>query len=221
MTIFYEGPSVLDGKPIVAIATDGSVNKKTGDMIQTWILRSRIDPVRAIQSGGDSSICGNCPHRSGEVRTCYVNVGQAPLSVYRAYKRGAYRQGPLPTHKPVRLGAYGDPVAVPWGAWKEASKAPKWAGYTHQWRRKEARPFRDLIMASCDSPAEAIEAAKAGWRTFLVRPVGATDPLERMIQCPSERGVQCAACGLCAGREHRNAPSIWIEAHGTAAASVQ
>lgn len=220
MTIFYEGPSVLDGKPIVAIATTKSENRKTGDMIQTWILRSRIDPVRAIMTGGDRSICGDCPHRSGEVRTCYVNVGQAPFAVYHAYKRGIYPRGSLPVHKAVRMGAYGDPVAVPFDAWKGIEAAPLRTGYTHQWRRPEARPFRDLIMASCDSPAEAIEAARKGWRTFLVRPVDSRDPLEGMIQCPSDRGVQCANCGLCAGREHRNAPSIWIEAHGTAAAFV-
>lgn len=218
--ILYEGPSVLDGKPIVVIATTKSENRKTGDMTQTWILRSRIDPVRALMSGGDRSICGDCPHRTGEVRTCYVNVGQAPFAVYHAYKRGSYPKGRLPTHKPVRLGAYGDPVAVPFDVWKDVKNAPRWTGYTHQWRRPEAEPFRDLIMASCESPAEAAEAARMGWRTFLVRSVGDLEQLEGMIQCPSERGVQCAACGLCAGREHPNAPSIWIEAHGTAAAFV-
>ena len=46
--VFYEGPSMLDGKPIVAIATPSTENRKTGDMIQTWILRRNIDPVRAL-----------------------------------------------------------------------------------------------------------------------------------------------------------------------------
>ena len=49
--IFYRGPSMLDGAPIVAIATDSS-NSKTGGMVQTWILRADIDPVTAARNGG-------------------------------------------------------------------------------------------------------------------------------------------------------------------------
>ena len=40
--IFYEGPSVLDGAPIVGIALAKSTNRKTGDLVQTYIIRSEI-----------------------------------------------------------------------------------------------------------------------------------------------------------------------------------
>lgn len=217
--IFYEGPSVLDGKPIVGIATAKSKNRKTGNMVQTWILRSDIDPVQAMQQGEDASICGQCPHRTGEVRTCYVNLGQAPLAVYRAYKRGSYDRGSLDrfTGRTLRMGAYGDPVAIPWSAWRGL---PKGTGYTHQWRRHESMPFRGHLMASCDSELEQRIAGLMGWRTFLVRPEGQSDPLDGMIECPSYRGVQCTKCGLCAGNTHPDAPSVWIKAHGTAKAFV-
>lgn len=36
--IIWEGKSRFDGKPIVCIATENSKNRKTGDMVQTWIL---------------------------------------------------------------------------------------------------------------------------------------------------------------------------------------
>lgn len=220
--VFYRGPSVLDGKPIVAIATKSSNNRKTGDMIQTWILRANVDPVRAVTAGLDSSICGSCYHRGSKdrPRTCYVNVGQAPLAIYRAFKRGSYEPGDLAglveslDGKPVRMGAYGDPVAVPWHAWTGIHTARKWTGYTHQWRRLEAAPFRGTCMASCDTIAEAADAAALGWRTFLVNPLDATPP--EGIECPSARGVECADCGLCAGNQRYQAPSIWIGAHGTA-----
>lgn len=223
-TVFFRGNSVLDGKPIVAIATHGSGNRKTGDMIQTWILRSHVDPVRAVQTGQDASICGDCYHRgtADRPRTCYVNVGQAPLSVYRAFKRGIYREGTLldviEQHdgKPVRMGAYGDPVAVPWSAWHGIHMARIWTGYTHQWRRLEARPFRSVLMASCDSAAEMAEAAADGWRAFTVQSLENPAQLENSIACPSDRGVQCADCGLCRGQHAPNAPSIHIPAHGTA-----
>ena len=46
--IIYQGPSLLDGKPIVAIATTASRNVKTGSMVSIWILRQDIDPVTFI-----------------------------------------------------------------------------------------------------------------------------------------------------------------------------
>lgn len=223
--IFYRGPSQIDGAPIMGVATIKSSNRKTGDMIQTWILRSHIDPVAAVQSGRDSSICGDCFHRGSEdrPRTCYVNVGQAPLSVYRSAKRGIYPRGSiqdLPTDKPLRLGAYGDPAAIPIEHWAGVSDRKVWTGYTHQWRQDFAQPFRRLIMASCDSSAEMFEAAMAGWRSFLVTPAQAAVP-DGTIACPSTtHGTQCAACGLCKGTSAPNAPSISIPAHGTSKAFV-
>ena len=60
--IIYEGPSKLDGAPIVAIATgvDGaSDNGKTGDMVQITIIRADIAPHHATKTGDDTSVCGN------------------------------------------------------------------------------------------------------------------------------------------------------------------
>lgn len=216
-TILYEGPSLLDGKPIVAIATNSSTNRKTGNMVQVWILRKNIDPVKAVQSGADRSICGDCYHRGapGRPRTCYVNMGQAPLSVWRAYRAGSYRKGRLEVEgRAVRLGAYGDPVAVPKEAFDGLHLATRWTGYTHQWRSIIARPWRNVLMASCDSPADMAEAAASGWRAFRVTALEEAPP-DDAILCPSERGVQCADCGLCAGLQHASAPHIYIPAHGT------
>ena len=90
--VIYDGPSLLTGEPIVAIATLHSVNGKTGDMVQTWILCRDIDPVGAIKSGDDIAICGNCKSRGvrGKKRKCYVQVARAPLGIWGAYQRGMY-----------------------------------------------------------------------------------------------------------------------------------
>jgi hypothetical protein len=96
--IIYEGPSLLDGAPIAVIVTGyvrASKNSKTKNVLQTWIMRADVDPRDAVRSGADYAICGSCVHRSTvpgtmKGRSCYVNVGQAPLSVFRAYKRGKY-----------------------------------------------------------------------------------------------------------------------------------
>ena len=63
-------------------------------MIQTYILRDDIDPLSAIASADDYSICGNCRHRkqADGSRSCYVNIGQSVMSVWRAYQAGRYKE---------------------------------------------------------------------------------------------------------------------------------
>ena len=98
--IIYKGASLLDGKPVIAVAQIGkSHNKKTGAMIQTQIIRSDIDPIEASKTGEDFSICGNCPHRgiahndpkkkTAKNRSCYVTLMHAPLTTYKQFKKGA------------------------------------------------------------------------------------------------------------------------------------
>jgi hypothetical protein len=67
--VIWEGPSPVDGAPLVAIATgvQESGNIKTGSMLQTWIMRADISPQAAVDSGGDASICGHCKHRGFEL----------------------------------------------------------------------------------------------------------------------------------------------------------
>ncbi len=54
--VLYQGPSLLDGLPIVAIATMRSTNPKTGPVPQTWILRADVPPMDAVRTGADASI---------------------------------------------------------------------------------------------------------------------------------------------------------------------
>jgi hypothetical protein len=60
----WEGPSELDGAPIMLLLTGlakSSKNAKTGDLLQTWILRSDVAPHVAVKTGQDSSVCGFVP----------------------------------------------------------------------------------------------------------------------------------------------------------------
>lgn len=237
--VIYRGPSELDGAPIVVIATGfgtKSTNVKTGAMIQTWIMREDVSPLEAVHSGADESICGKCPHRGTVVtlpdgltrnkqRTCYVLEFQAPLSVWRAYKRGSYidatgytaeQTEELFRERIVRMGSYGDPAAVPGRVWALATTlAKRWAGYTHQWRHQEAGSvFPLLLMASVDSPEEATEAQALGWRTFRV----GGDVFANEVSCPASKEAgertNCDKCGLCAG-SFREARNIVIKPHGS------
>ena len=57
--VIYDGPSLIDGQPIVAIATYSDRNTKTGQVLQTYILCKDIDPRLASKKGLDVSICGD------------------------------------------------------------------------------------------------------------------------------------------------------------------
>lgn len=220
--IIYEGKSKLDGQPIVALATLSTNNRKTGDMIQTWILRADLNPVDTINARLDSSVCGACPHRRSLGGSCYVNVGQAPQSVYKAFKRGSYPKYDEQLHakyiegRAVRLGAYGDPAAVPVAIWYSLVKyAERHTGYTHQLSHKNFDPaILGLCMVSADTPRAALKAHANGQRTFRVKTEEAP-LLPNEIECLADsKGMTCAECGLCDGAE-RSKVSIAINVHGS------
>ena len=221
--ILWEGVSPIDGAPIVCIATgfkNKSANAKTGDEIQTWILRADVEPHVAVKLGLDAAICGDCPHRPANNGTCYVKTFQAPLSVFRKYKTGGYRRLPsldLFNGRAVRLGSYGDPAMVPAEVWREiVAFAADHTGYTHQWRSGLANGLKGIVQASCDSLADFLDATAAGWKTFLVKPANAPDPVGT-VHCAAsvERGqkTNCATCTLCDGAS----ANVVINAHGATA----
>jgi hypothetical protein len=207
----------------VIIATGfetASDNRKTGPMIQIWILVKAVDPVEAIKQGLDRLICGSCVHRGdghGKDRSCYVNVGQAPLGIWRAWQAGNYpllRSLEVFTGRRVRFGAYGDPTHLPLSlALAIAGVSSGWTGYTHQWRKPSLQPWRSLLMASVDSIAELVIARSMGWSTFRV---GSEASVGESL-CASERvGAACAECLLCAGARG-GLESVHIPPHGTGA----
>jgi hypothetical protein len=227
--IIYDGPSLIDGQPIVAIAQVKSGNRKIGDMVQTWILRSDIDPITASRTGQDSSICGDCPHKGtpsnkdsgwAKDRTCYVNLLFGPNGIYKAYKKGSYptAQGheairAIGLLRGVRLGSYGDPMAVPEYIWRSlVSGAEYVTAYTHG-----NNTMPDMVMTSADSPMQAHDAWDKGERTFRVI-AHVNDVIKgKEILCPAseEAGarVQCASCKLCGGASVKG-KSVAIVAHG-------
>lgn len=222
--ILWRGASLLDGKPIMVVATGFDVpsrNEKTGAMIQTWILREDIAPGDALRSGGDASICGDCKHRG---RTCYVMVHWGVTQVWKAAKRGKYpeidRRGihKVGAGQAVRIGTYGDPAAVPVWLWRRLlEKARHHTGYTHQWATAPVW-LREICMASVDTPAEREQAKALGWRTFRVR-TSHEPVLEREVVCPASieagRKTSCEECRACGGLSSKAKADIVIKVHGS------
>lgn len=231
--IVYEGPSMIDGAPIVVIVNRvfaDSENAKTGALVQSFIIRADVGPVEALQSGQDVSICGDCEHRPALVKAgngkapCYVNAGQSVRSVYEAYKRGRYTVA-TPAHvaqfladKTLRIGTYGDPYAAPVAVWHAlAAGASKSVGYSHQWQALgfKAAEWAHLVMASADTLDQRTTANALGLRTFRVA-VADSLPVAGEISCPASaeagRRTTCSDCRLCGGTSIR-AKDIVIQDH--------
>lgn len=200
---------------IVTGLTVKSSNDKTDDMLQVWFLYRHADPVTAARMGLDETVCFDCKHRDG---TCYVNLGQAPLSIWKCYQRGRYAHwdGDMTLYggRVTRFGAYGEPVLMPINMMRAIGNASVgWTGYTHQWRTYPHR--KRWLMASVDSDREKAEAEGRGWRTFRVT---RDEPDASEIVCPSSeeagKKTTCSKCLLCDGTS-TEAKSIVIAPHGS------
>lgn len=230
--VIYRGPSAITGDPIVVIAIMESRNSKTGDMVQTYILRSDMDPREANRTGADVAICGQCPlkgdgfpdnpNKLAQHRECYVNIAQGVLIVWKNFLAGKYPDltssadiTQVCSSRAVRIGTYGDGAAAPSWVWSAAlTKAAGHTAYTHQWHRDAQHdntyvgnggwgPYPWVYMASVETLDEARAAWARGYRTFRV--VNSPDELDpaNEIVCPNEtRGVQCIECGLCRGKKY-------------------
>lgn len=218
---------------IVVIATLKTTNRKTGNMIQVWILNRSISPVDAIYSGENKKICFDCPHQGDKFqkRTCYVNMRYVQ-GIWKAYTRGRYAflaqdNYSVLAGRKIRFGAYGEPICIPLPIVAALAATSKgWTGYTHQWRKADMQGYRHYFMASCDSKADAALAVSMGWRYFRVQEkIGSYLPpvLQGEIVCPAsdEMGhkTQCVKCGLCNGTRYANDPrkNITIYVHGSGA----
>ena len=220
--IAYEGPSMFDGAPIAVIINKihgRSANAKTGGIVQSFIIRTDVPPVEALQTGQDAAVCGDCRHRPMLAKVtgdapCYVQVGKSVASVYKAYLRGRYQRAPLDviaralTGRILRIGTYGDGAMAPAYVWQSLTvHTAGHRGYTHQW----AQPFFDaaawapLAMASVDTLPERDAAKAIGMRTFRVS-IGISKE-HREATCPASteggRRLTCEQCTLCAGTSVR------------------
>ncbi len=220
--VLYEEPSELNGDPIVALINGlhrPSANRGTGPMLQVYILPADQHPVEATKSGADASVCGDCKLKPSKSGSCYVLVWQGPTQVWKSWKAGRLISNPWPLMSPaipVRLGAWGDPAALPDEVLEKFFRY-KTTGYTHQWKRYHNREaLKRTCMASVETLSEALIAREYGYRYFRTR-TPTEESLASEVDCPKAYGkAQCFDCKLCSGSESPG-KSISIEVHGSAA----
>lgn len=213
--VVWEGPSRFDGKsPVVVYLQLDSDNKKIGRMAQAWILRADMPPHEAVRRKLDRAICGECPRTGG--RGCYVVTNRLvklwntiPFCERVEPEVAARRIAGMR----LRIGAYGDPAAVPASVWKALTRFTLGhTSYTHS--PGKSPTLRGMSMASAESPEHARELQAQGWKTYRIRrwtPENVPEPLlPGEIECPadehSSRGkrTSCAECLLCGSRQKKN-----------------
>lgn len=227
--VIYDGPSMINGEPIIMVAVgfkSKSTNKKTGGMIQTYILTRNVSPLDALKTGADVAICGGCIHRPkvekvgqrSSKRSCYVQVGQAPQGIWKTFHRGRYSTDWSSEDfrdRPVRLGAYGDPGAVPVPVWNRVMRhVTQWTGYTHQSANIKLRGVLQWCQVSADQVGDSYSAKEAGCGSFRVLAPN-EKPASFEVLCPAseEAGklTTCASCMMCSGPSGAH---VYISAHG-------
>lgn len=220
--ILYEGVSHIDNvTPIVCVITglNFSSNSKTGNVLQTYIIRQDIKPTDAVKMGLDGAICGTCKFSGGN--GCYVNIGNAPTQIYKAYKAGKYKHiSKLDLlrikGRVIRLGSYGEITAIPYIIVHNIVKACKsHLGYTHRWNEIDKK-WSKYLMASVDNIFEKRIAKDMNYRCFET--LTSIDNLqEKSVICPATSfggfKANCDTCGLCSGTKV-NAKDIGVVLHG-------
>lgn len=225
--ILHEGEQ--NGERFAVIATGfnkGSTNRKTGKMIQIYIILADVHPVAAVQSGLDAStICQDCPFASGN--GCYVNVGQGVASVWKSYRAGNYPHllakdfRKMFEGRSVRFGAYGNPTLLPLAKVKLiASVASGWTGYFHNWHsmhKATAKAYNQYFMCSTETQDSYKLAKSLKMRVFHASP----EKPEDAVECVSDsHGIQCIKCQLCQGWA-KKAKNVWINPHGAKAGKAK
>jgi len=166
-------------------------------------------------------------------RSCYVHLGQGPHIVAEAWKRGIYEDHTrasaatlteLFSGHGVRLGAYGDPAAIPPRIIRAIlAEAAYWTGYTHS---PELAPhLKPYVMASAHAPAHAAKLQARGWRTFRIAPKGDVARMRGEALCPASKEAgkktTCDRCQACDGKLKGRKANIMIPLHAGARAAIR
>ena len=220
--VLYKGISLLDDETPIMVVMSGynkdSTNDKTGPLVQLYILPIDILPRDAYTSGS-KAVCGDCKYNGNN--GCYVR-----WSHLKGIWSSARSQPYIPRYLAkeflrglrVRVGAAGDPAAIPFSFWKDIlSTCENFTGYTHQWDNPVYQDLSSLFVASTDSKEETQRAQEKGWNTFEV--VDNESPSEDSILCLATDTTKqihglpftCASCMACNGKGKKK---VHVQLHG-------
>lgn len=216
--LHFKGKSLFNSKPIISIlagVTEPSRNRKTGAVIQQYILLDDVKPTE-LSLEQSQSICGACPLQPKLGGGCYVLRHQDSLAVFKSGSR-KHLDERLIQGRPVRLGADGDPTAIPFEEYEILIKnAGLILGYTHNWRECDIR-WQKILKASVETEQDYEEAKDLGWHTFRIRPTKESPAKAKETVCLYESDLrQCISCRLCS-----KPMDIVVTAHGSRKSKIK
>lgn len=188
------------------IGVFNSTNRKTGNMIQTWIMNKD-----SLEGGA----CNDCT----SLDLCYVFQGKK--SIQKKLERDGYEDIQVNLEKKrVRVGTYGDPTVFPLSVWQDLG-IKKHTGYTHFWRLPHVQEYKSFLMASVETLESYHLAKELGWKVFYnmldvyLGLISIEQVLNEtsMIECPnSTHDLSCYDCLLCDPK--KGGKDIYIKPHG-------
>lgn len=214
-----------DGADILWLAQTS--NKKTGNVPTAFIGKSKKEALAS---------CKGCAQLKN--RNCYAwfgTVSWALRAVLKVFKRDPQRYSFMnavakraPTARMVRVAAIGDPARAKYRDLESSFELSKqlglaFVGYTHFHKEPSSDRLKTMLMASCDSVAEADEAVKRGWRATAIvshnfegkrftTPEGHT-----AVICPAQtkpKEITCNDCMLCDASRATRFQIIAFKDHG-------
>lgn len=214
----YDGPSELTDEDILCFLYIGKTqNAKIGNQFAYTVYV----PKQVQQYCDDMqspSVCGDCPMKKREDKTCYVPYYQ--LVTARKWTRDYHdRKIPFVTGKGLgnyflprylRLGMTGDPASVPHNITRSWFKHfSRVISYTHQFWFAEK--ISDFSRVSVNSKEMAQVCHNKGYRTARVIAED-SELLPNEVVCAAQRkpGVTCSLCSLC----DKSSKHIAFIAHG-------
>ena len=178
-----------------------SQNSKTGPMAQLWIY----DATTAAPTEANCGTCELKTSKNAYGHSCYA----ARLRPMRTMLERCRNKQPnlwaavaslRRNCMPLRLGAFGDPAAIPPEYTKALVSAARFSlGYTHDWFNRRSEHLRGVCQASVESDADMRVAHLFAWKTFRVG--SGPDMFHSEVHCPGQLHKRtCLECQRCDGK---------------------
>lgn len=210
--------------------TAQSKNSKTGNVPTAWVGESKEEAWGSCEG---CSLRGNgCYAWNGRVQFGFLNI-------VRSNRNGADKSIEFALenrHKDAKMfrltgigdiGRCGDDIAASiLSKIDDAGLEP--VGYTHHWREDAvADTWKGVLMASCETEADADLAVSQGWRATMIVNENVSKSFytkagNKVVICPAQtkEGVTCNDCRLCNG-EKKAAPIVAFQVHGNGTKAIK
>lgn len=213
-------------------AVNISKNEKVGIAHATYVSQKSCPTTCPLLNAGCYAEHGNIAFHLRRMNKAAEALGALELARLEADAIEAKLSGSLD----LRIHVVGDCTTneaasiVSQAALSKLRSSKKPWSYSHAWRSVDRSAWGDVsVLASCETPAQVVEAQDRGWATAMIVDKFQGDKLYtdgqlKVLPCPNQtREVKCVDCRLCLGdtRLRDKGITIGFAAHGSRFKKVQ